>query len=106
MRSIRFRSIWADKLALVLITILVLGVALFWGLVVAAAGVSGANHVLASTGLSWIEDGVIGIALLWIALRAVDFLRGGPTRAMFDMHHQPEDTQRTLSVGNDLAHHF
>jgi hypothetical protein len=100
----RFQSIWADKLALVLFAIILLGVAFSWGLVVAAAGVEGANHVLASTGLSWVENGMIGIALLWIVLRAIDFLRGGPTHAMFAVQEK-EEAKRTLAVGNDLAHH-
>lgn len=106
MQNIRFQSIWADKLALTLVIIVLLGVALSWALVVAAAGVNGANHVLASTGLSWVEDGLIGIAVLWIALRAIDFMRGGRTRALFAMPPRQKDTRRTLSAGNDLAHHF
>ena len=102
----RFQIIWVDKFALVLILLVLLGVAFCWGLVVAAAGVSGANHVLASTGLSWVEDSLIGIALLWLLIRSIDFLRGGRTRALFALHAPEEEPKRTLSMGDDLAHHF
>lgn len=101
----RFHLIGADRIALTLIAIMLIATALFWAMIVVAAGIGGANHVLASTGLSWLEDGLIGIALLWIALRGIDYARGGATRALLSRPAQTGEARGVLSGGKDLAAH-
>lgn len=99
-----FPFIWADRLALTLIAIVVAGIALSWAMVAVAAGVEGADHVFAITGLSWLFYGTVAIALLWIVLRAIDFVCGGPTRALVSMHWHR--AQRNPSLGKDDTPHF
>lgn len=97
----------ADKLALVLAAIVLTITVLFWAMVVVAAGIGGANHVLASTGLSWVEDGLSAIALLWGFLRAIRYTRRSMARASFSRAAKARDGHRRLSTGNDLAaRHF
>jgi hypothetical protein len=102
----RFHLIWADKIVLWLASAVVALFALGWCLVAVAAGVDGANHVVMSFGADSGDDLLIGLATLWAALRAIDYLRGGQTRAIFVPSDRHEDVKRSLSVGNDLAHHF
>ncbi|MGN6516498.1 MAG: hypothetical protein ACTHLR_11745 [Rhizomicrobium sp.] len=97
----------ADKLALTLTVIVLAVTVLFWAMIVVAAGVGGANHVLASTGVSWIEYGLFGIALLWAAMRAIGHARRGAARTPIARPAKAVEARHTLAAGSDLAaHHF
>ena len=75
------RFIWADKIVLWLAMLFVALAAVGWILVALAAGPMGANHVVASLGLS--ATPVVILASTWAALRAIDFIAKGSTYRLF-----------------------
>ncbi|HEY4125225.1 MAG TPA: hypothetical protein VGM36_11465 [Rhizomicrobium sp.] len=74
--------IWADKIALWLAILFVAMAVLGWILVAAAAGVMGADHVVASLGLNGTPI-VIAWVSVWALLRAIDFIAKGSTYRLF-----------------------
>jgi hypothetical protein len=97
--------IWAEKIALVLASLILGLTVFFWAVVAVAAGIAGANHVLAMTGVSWVEDGLIGVAILWVLFRAIDYAHGGSTHALLSPHPVRKQDGRALPMASDLAHH-
>ena len=102
----RIHLIWADKIVLWLAFAAIVIAAVGWCLVAVAAGVGGANHVVTSFSAESGDDLLVVLLTLWVALRAIDFLRGGQTRTLFATHAHLDETARSPAVGNDLAHHF
>jgi hypothetical protein len=89
--------IWADKIALWLGIIFVAMAAIGWVLVAAAAGVMGANHVMASLGLNGAPI-VITLVSVWALLRAIDFIAKGSTYRLFVTEPAP-----TVTTTNAVA---
>lgn len=77
------RLIWADKIVLVIgISVLAL-TGIGWLLVAIAAGIAGADHVVASFVT---EEGVytvFSLAVFWLFLRGADFVFRGSTYRLF-----------------------
>ena len=84
MQNIRnhLHFIWADKIAVWLVILVVALAAVGWVLVAVAAGVMGANHVVASLGFNG-GPIVITLASVWALLRAIDFIAKGSTYRLF-----------------------
>jgi hypothetical protein len=87
--------IWADKIALWLVILSVVMAAIGWVLVAAAAGVMGANHVVASLGFNSTPI-VITLVSIWALLRAIDFIAKGSTYRLFVT--EPTSTVTTTTV--------
>jgi hypothetical protein len=100
--SNNLRLIWADKIVLWLVALLLAVAAFAWAMVAIGAGAMGADHVLASVG----RDGVIELGALvlalWATLRGLDFVAHGSTYRLF--HTAPADTAVLPAGKNLLAH--
>jgi hypothetical protein len=101
--------IWADKIALWLAILFVALAAIGWVLVAAAAGVMGADHVVASLGLNGTPI-VIAWVSVWALLRAIDFIAKGSTYRLFVTEPMPVVTATsavapmpTASPGKPMA---
>jgi len=103
MQNIRqhLHFIWADKIALGAVVLALFLTGMLWLLAALAAGPAGANHVLGSISQSVALDGFIAVAVLWVALRAIDYLRGGSTHKLF----RTARDIATHPVGGKLAAH-
>jgi hypothetical protein len=92
MRSVqnRLHLIWADRIVLWLAIVAVAALALCWCLVGVAAGVNGANHVVASFALDSGPIVLIALVSLWALLRAIDFIGGGATHRLVAPAPEPD----------------
>lgn len=100
--SNNLRLIWADKLALWLVALIVALAAFAWIMVAIGAGPMGADHVLASVGVDGaVELGALLLAL-WATFRALDFVAHGSTYRLF--HAAPTETPVLPTGKNLLAH--
>jgi hypothetical protein len=99
------RFIWADKIVFWLAILLVAMSVICWVLVAAAAGVAGANHVIASLS----GDPITTLVSLWAVLRAIDFIAKGSTYRLFHAESElPAATTLrtpTADVGKPMAAH-
>lgn len=100
--STNLRLIWAEKIVLWLVALMLAVAAFAWVLVAIAAGPTGADHVLASVGLDGaVELGALAVAL-WATFRALDFIAHGSTYRLF--HSAPSETTALPTGKNLLAH--
>jgi len=94
--------IWADKIALWLAVLFVAMAAIGWVLVATAAGVMGANHVIASLGLNATPI-VIALVSVWALLRAFDFIAKGSTYRLFVAEPAPTVPTTTVATPTPAA---
>ena len=106
MQNIRehLHLIWADKIVLTLVVLALFFTALIWVFVALAAGILGANHVLASVGVEGALEGGLAAAALWAGLRALDYAFGGATFRLFRAEPTAVTTPAIPVGGNLLAH--
>ena len=104
MQNIRnhLHFIWADKIALWLAVLFVAMAAIGWVLVATAAGVMGANHVIASLGLNATPI-VIALVSVWALLRAIDFIAKGSTYRLFVAEPAPTVPTTTVATPTPAA---
>jgi len=76
--------------------------AIGWVLVVTAAGVMGANHVIASLGLNATPI-VIALVSVWALLRAIDFIAKGSTYRLFVAEPAPAVPTTTVATPTPAA---
>jgi hypothetical protein len=99
------RLIWADKIVIAL-AVAIAGIAvLAWGLVAIAAGIAGANHVILSFGSGMAGGITVGLLVLWLLLRGLDWAAGGSTARLFARPHTPRPHPEAMSVGRHIVVH-
>jgi hypothetical protein len=94
--------IWADKIALWLAVLFVAMAAIGWVLIATAAGLMGANHVVASLGLHGTPI-VIAWISVWALLRAIDFIAKGSTYRLFVAEPAPTVSTTTVAAPTPAA---
>jgi F0F1-type ATP synthase assembly protein I len=99
---VNLRFIWAEKIVLTLAALGAAIAAFGWVLVALAAGMTGANHVLASIGADGALEITAVLFAVWATFRAMDFAFGGSTYKLF--HAEREDAAVLPVAGKLLAH--
>jgi hypothetical protein len=105
MQNIRehLHLIWADKIVLGIALVMAALAGVLWLLVALAAGLAGANHVIASFGTTVFQEAVLGFVAVWLALRAIDFAAGGSTYKLFAAQ-SPSTDASVLPAGKLILH--